>query len=31
MEIVYENPGWTTLWIFIIALGISEIGKRKSE
>lgn len=28
MEILYEHPWWTTLWIVIIFGFLSEIGKK---
>jgi hypothetical protein len=29
MSLLFEHPWWTTLWVIIIAEGISCIGKRK--
>lgn len=28
MELLFENPWWTTLWLLIIFGGISTISKR---
>lgn len=31
MELLYENPGWTTVWIIIIAIAISNLGGKGEE
>lgn len=31
MKIIYEHPLLTTIWLMIIAWGISEIGNKKGD
>lgn len=31
MEIIYEHAGWTTLWIFLVCLAISDLGRGRKN